>query len=103
MFIKGQETMEQCCKKCPFLVLSMLYAKMKQHILLLCAFRYITFYLFYSRVISTNHCGTLQCNGMLQQLIVDLDGTFLGAAGAIVPQSDFEWGVQVMGSFHNHG
>lgn len=34
----------------------------------------------------------MDCDAKKKTLLKDLDGSFLGAGGAVVPQSEFEWG-----------
>ena len=34
----------------------------------------------------------MECDGMKQSLLVDIDGSFLGKHGAILPEAEFEWG-----------
>ena len=36
-------------------------------------------------------CVDMDCDGMKKALFKDLDGTFLGHKGAVIPQSEFEW------------
>ncbi|XP_061597205.1 fibrocystin-L-like isoform X1 [Cololabis saira] len=37
-------------------------------------------------------CVDMDCDAKKKTLLRDLDGTFLGAVGAVVPQSEYEWG-----------
>ncbi|XP_017158739.1 PKHD1 like 1, tandem duplicate 1 [Poecilia reticulata] len=37
-------------------------------------------------------CVDMDCDAKKKSLLTDLDGSFLGAAGSVVPQSEFEWG-----------
>uniref|UniRef100_A0A667X934 PKHD1 like 1, tandem duplicate 2 n=1 Tax=Myripristis murdjan TaxID=586833 RepID=A0A667X934_9TELE len=37
-------------------------------------------------------CVDMDCDAKKKSLLKDLDGSFLGAVGAVVPQSEFEWG-----------
>lgn len=37
-------------------------------------------------------CVDMDCDAKKKTLLKDLDGSFLGAVGAVVPQSEFEWG-----------
>uniref|UniRef100_UPI003AACF14E PKHD1 like 1, tandem duplicate 1 n=1 Tax=Centroberyx gerrardi TaxID=166262 RepID=UPI003AACF14E len=37
-------------------------------------------------------CVDMDCDAKKKSLLKDLDGSFLGAPGAVVPQSEFEWG-----------
>lgn len=34
----------------------------------------------------------MDCDGKKKTMLKDLDGSFLGAVGAVVPQSEYEWG-----------
>ncbi|KAF6771701.1 hypothetical protein AHF37_09387 [Paragonimus kellicotti] len=36
-------------------------------------------------------CGDMECDGLKKALLVDMDGTFLGAPGSIIPQSEWQW------------
>ncbi|KAM4540003.1 PKHD1 like 1, tandem duplicate 1 [Odontesthes bonariensis] len=37
-------------------------------------------------------CVDMECDAKKKTLLKDLDGSFLGAVGAVVPQSEYEWG-----------
>lgn len=37
-------------------------------------------------------CVDMDCDAKKKSLLKDLDGSFLGAVGAVVPQSEYEWG-----------
>ncbi|XP_029369318.1 PKHD1 like 1, tandem duplicate 1 isoform X2 [Echeneis naucrates] len=37
-------------------------------------------------------CVDMDCDAKKKSLLKDLDGSFLGAKGAVVPQSEYEWG-----------
>ncbi|KAM3595703.1 uncharacterized protein V6R79_001361 [Siganus canaliculatus] len=37
-------------------------------------------------------CVDMDCDAKKKTLLKDLDGSFLGSVGAVVPQSEFEWG-----------
>ncbi|XP_075995316.1 PKHD1 like 1, tandem duplicate 1 [Genypterus blacodes] len=37
-------------------------------------------------------CVDMDCDAKKKSLLKDLDGSFLGSVGAVVPQSEFEWG-----------
>uniref|UniRef100_A0A3B5MPJ0 G8 domain-containing protein n=1 Tax=Xiphophorus couchianus TaxID=32473 RepID=A0A3B5MPJ0_9TELE len=37
-------------------------------------------------------CVDMDCDAKKKSLLKDLDGSFLGAVGSVVPQSEFEWG-----------
>uniref|UniRef100_A0A3Q2VVI1 PKHD1 like 1, tandem duplicate 2 n=1 Tax=Haplochromis burtoni TaxID=8153 RepID=A0A3Q2VVI1_HAPBU len=37
-------------------------------------------------------CVDMDCDAKKKSLLNDLDGSFLGAVGAVVPQSEYEWG-----------
>lgn len=34
----------------------------------------------------------MDCDGKKKTMLRDLDGSFLGSEGTVVPQSEFEWG-----------
>lgn len=42
--------------------------------------------------VNPSDCVDMDCDGKKKSLLTDLDGSFLGAAGAVLPQSEFEWG-----------
>ncbi|XP_054620387.1 fibrocystin-L-like isoform X2 [Dunckerocampus dactyliophorus] len=58
-------------------------------------------------------CVDMDCDGKKKSFLKDLDGSFLGSVGAVIPQSEFEWGgdprrglgdyriPKVMLTFHN--
>ena len=33
----------------------------------------------------------MECDGMKQALLVDIDGSLIGNPGAILPEAEFEW------------
>lgn len=37
-------------------------------------------------------CVDMSCDAKRKTLLKDLDGSFLGAVGAVVPQSEYQWG-----------
>lgn len=37
-------------------------------------------------------CVDMSCDAKRKTLLKDSDGSFLGAVGAVVPQSEYEWG-----------
>lgn len=37
-------------------------------------------------------CVDMDCDAKKKTLLKDLDGSLLGAVGAVVPQSEFQWG-----------
>lgn len=37
-------------------------------------------------------CVDMDCDAKKKTMLKDLDGSFLGAVGAVVPQSEYEWG-----------
>ena len=47
-------------------------------------------YLFYSTINSAD-CVDMNCDGLKKNLIRDNDGSLLGAIGAVIPQSEYEW------------
>ena len=44
-------------------------------------------------VINPSDCVDMDCDGLKKNLISDTDGSFLGSPGAIISQSEFEWGI----------
>ena len=48
---------------------------------------------FFSRKINSADCVDMDCDAMKKALVKDLDGSFLGHIGAMIPQSEFEWDV----------
>lgn len=42
-------------------------------------------------------CIDMDCDALKKALLNDLDGTFLGQPGTVIPQSEFEWGSQKRG------
>lgn len=48
-------------------------------------------FLCFSKVDPSN-CVDMECDAKKKSLLKDLDGSFLGAVGAVVPQSEYEWG-----------
>lgn len=36
-------------------------------------------------------CVDMDCDAKKKTMLKDLDGSFLGSVGAVVPQSEFEW------------
>lgn len=51
----------------------------------------ITLFLCFSKV-NPSDCVDMDCDAKKKSLLKDLDGSFLGAVGAVVPQSEYEWG-----------
>lgn len=47
--------------------------------------------------INPSDCVDMDCDGLKKNLITDEDGTFLGKPGAVISQSEFEWGSQQRG------
>ena len=47
--------------------------------------------------ISPKFCIDMDCDGMKKNLLSDLDGTFLGKPGAVISESEWEWGSQQRG------
>lgn len=37
-------------------------------------------------------CVDMDCDAKKKTMLRDLDGSFLGAVGTVIPQSEFEWG-----------
>lgn len=44
------------------------------------------------RKANPSDCVDMDCDAKKKSLLKDLDGSFLGAVGAVVPQSEYEWG-----------
>ncbi|XP_075907773.1 fibrocystin-L-like [Nelusetta ayraudi] len=44
------------------------------------------------RKANPSDCVDMDCDGKKKTMLRDLDGSFLGSEGTIVPQSEFEWG-----------
>ncbi|XP_041664378.1 fibrocystin-L-like [Cheilinus undulatus] len=42
--------------------------------------------------INPSDCVDMECDAKKKSMIKDLDGSFLGAVGAVLPQSEFAWG-----------
>ncbi|XP_045915057.1 PKHD1 like 1, tandem duplicate 1 [Micropterus dolomieu] len=42
--------------------------------------------------VNPSDCVDMDCDAKKKSLLKDLDGSFLGAVGAVVPQSEYEWG-----------
>lgn len=40
----------------------------------------------------------MDCDGLKKNLLVDIDGSFLGTKSSVISQSEFEWGSQQRGS-----
>lgn len=47
--------------------------------------------------INPSDCVDMDCDGLKKNLLKDLDGSFLGSPGAVISQSEFEWGSQQRG------
>ncbi|XP_072104046.1 PKHD1 like 1, tandem duplicate 1 [Mobula birostris] len=41
--------------------------------------------------VNPNDCVDMDCDGKKKALLKDLDGSFLGGVGAVIPQSEYEW------------
>ncbi|XP_036421459.1 fibrocystin-L-like [Colossoma macropomum] len=41
--------------------------------------------------VNPSDCVDMDCDGKKKALLNDLDGSFLGAVGAVIPQSEYEW------------
>lgn len=48
-------------------------------------------------LINPSDCVDMDCDGLKKNLITDEDGSFLGKPGAVIAQSEFEWGSQQRG------
>lgn len=46
----------------------------------------------FPRKANPSDCVDMDCDAKKKTMLRDLDGSFLGAAGTIIPQSEFEWG-----------
>ncbi|KAJ8026384.1 Fibrocystin-L [Holothuria leucospilota] len=42
-------------------------------------------------LVNPSDCVDMDCDGMKKAIILDLDGSFLGDVGTVIPQSEFEW------------
>ncbi|XP_044027924.1 LOW QUALITY PROTEIN: PKHD1 like 1, tandem duplicate 1 [Siniperca chuatsi] len=42
--------------------------------------------------VNPSDCVDMDCDAKKKSLLKDVDGSFLGAVGAVVPQSEYEWG-----------
>ncbi|XP_042290990.1 PKHD1 like 1, tandem duplicate 1 [Thunnus maccoyii] len=42
--------------------------------------------------VDPSNCVDMECDAKKKSMLKDLDGSFLGAVGAVVPQSEYEWG-----------
>ncbi len=47
--------------------------------------------------INPSDCVDMDCDGQKKNLLTDLDGSFLGALGTVISQSEYEWGSQARG------
>ena len=47
--------------------------------------------------INPSDCIDMDCDGLKKALLNDLDGSFLGEKGTVIPQSEYEWGSQQRG------
>ncbi len=45
------------------------------------------------RLINPSDCIDMDCDGKKKNLFTDTDGSFLGAPGSVISQSEFEWNV----------
>ena len=43
------------------------------------------------RKINSADCVDMDCDALKKALLKDLDGSFLGHVGSVIPQSEFEW------------
>ena len=41
--------------------------------------------------VNPSDCVDMDCDGPKKAMIRDLDGTFLGSAGTVIPEAEFEW------------
>ena len=44
------------------------------------------------RLIDPSNCVDMECDAKKKSLLKDLDGSFLGTVGSVVPHSEFAWG-----------
>lgn len=49
------------------------------------------FPLLYLSKVNPSDCVDMDCDAKKKTMLKDLDGSFLGAVGAVVPQSEYEW------------
>ncbi len=47
--------------------------------------------IFYISKVNPSDCVDMDCDAKKKTILKDLDGSFLGAVGAVVPQSEYEW------------
>jgi hypothetical protein len=47
--------------------------------------------------INPSDCIDMDCDGLKKNILTDTDGSFLGAPGSVISQSEFEWGSQQRG------
>lgn len=43
------------------------------------------------RLINPSDCVDMSCDAKIKALLVDTDGSFLGQAGSVIPQSEYQW------------
>ena len=48
-------------------------------------------FVFSDSKIDSSNCVDMACDAKVKCLLQDLDGTFLGSAGYVIPQSEHEW------------
>lgn len=41
--------------------------------------------------INPSDCVDMACDAMVKALLVDMDGSLLGQAGSVIPQSEYQW------------
>lgn len=42
-------------------------------------------------MVNPSDCVDMDCDAKKKTMLKDLDGSFLGGIGAVIPQSEFEW------------
>ena len=45
----------------------------------------------YPSKVNPSDCVDMECDAKKKSMLKDLDGSFLGAVGTVVPQSEFAW------------
>lgn len=54
------------------------------------------------RKINGADCVDMDCDALKKALFKDLDGSFLGHVGSVVPQSEFEWDINEQRGLGNY-
>lgn len=50
-----------------------------------------SFHLFLHRKVNPSDCVDMVCDAKRKSLLRDMDGSFLGNSGSVIPQSEYEW------------